>query len=108
MASVLEKVRAILDANYKALGWKLCELELTNSELIFGQIMQGTIVCPCGGREYFCVVVDESKFVAGAERDIATSILANTASPRHLQKDVTEGRLAAMDIDKHAFKGVLI
>ena len=107
MAS-LEKLNALLAHNYEAIGWKLIRNELFRPEH-HGVVMRGQIQCPCGGQEYFSMLVDEVSFLeAGALERLAVHILNSTASRRHLESDVAEGLLPALDVDKHSFKGVLL
>lgn len=39
---------------------------------------------------------------------LATDILRGTASKAHLQKDIDDGTLPSMDVEKHCFSGVLV
>lgn len=107
LVDTTDAIRAILERNYEALGWRLGKLELLESEAL-GSILRGIIQCPCGGTEYFSTIIDPARFTREQSRAIASTIMSGTASPGHLKRDVAEGKLPAMDIDKHAFNGVLL
>lgn len=93
----LEVLREVLALNYSALGWRLISLSLVEGEL------SGCIECPCGGAEYFNMMVGLDD-IRGLARDILTA----TASASHLRRDVEAGLLPPFAIERHAFSGQLI
>lgn len=103
---MIDKLSEILTKNYAALGWRLHKLEHLKCADWSGNIVRGILSCPCGGREYFTTMV--SKAALKKPEVLAVHILNNTASRSHIERDVAEGRLPAMNIDKHCFKGVLV
>ena len=103
---MIDKLSEILTQNYATLGWQLHKLEHLECADWSGDVIQGMLNCPCGGREYFTTMV--SKAALKEPEVLAVYILNNTASRLHLERDVAEGKLSAMDIDKHCFKGVLV
>jgi hypothetical protein len=102
------ELKLILKRNYAALGFELLELRITEEG--YETYLRGMILCPCGATEYFAALLDPSKieYDAAYLQYLAKVTLQDTTSITHLRKDVEEGLLPALDIDKHAFKGVLL
>lgn len=108
--ALVDALKPILERNFAALGFNLQELRISSRTSFDTYVMQGLILCPCGGTEAFSImlmdspVVDESVLVT----NMAKNILYGTASRKHLEKDIADGTLPPFDIDKHIFKGELI
>jgi hypothetical protein len=94
-------LKDILERNYEALGFRLCEI--IAQDHLSHVYVYGMIQCPCGGYESFCWRVTNLKH----PEQLACKILSITANKTHLQQDIDAGTLPPFDIDKHCFTGVL-
>lgn len=100
------RLEQLLARNYTALGFHLVEFRTVTVSDERAKYVQGEIRCPCGRHEMFSLRLENASKVS--EDELAVQILSGTASRSHLQKDVEDGTLPYLDINKHCFTGTLL
>lgn len=104
----IDEVRTILERNFTAIGWRLDSLGVLPQGIVERDTIQGSLTCPCGGKETFTFVVYSLSGELENDRWWCHHLLATVASKQHLEQDVAEGKLPPFAIEKHIYGGTLL